>query len=159
MSCLPSPRLYLPLPWPARVKENMDGRYGRPGDRAARAPQRSIYFLLVDGPALARAGLASDVRDGSSLTEGMGRNRVGVFLRGLVSALPSPLSWLCGGEALRFSLRGSGAGIRIPSRQWDEAMFWQKACTAAVFGWYLMLVARTQSSCEVTSLISCHSLK
>lgn len=70
----------------------MNGRYGRPGDRAARTPQRSIYLLLVDGPALARAGLANDVRDGSSLTEGMGRNRVGVFLPGLVSALPSPLS-------------------------------------------------------------------
>lgn len=55
-----------------------------------RAPQRNIYLLLADGPALAR--LARDGRDGSSLAEGMGRNGVELLLRGLVSALPNSLS-------------------------------------------------------------------
>lgn len=68
-------------------------KYGcLPGDRAVRAPQRNIYLLLADGPALARAGLARDGRDGSSLAEGMDRNGVELLLRGLVSALPNSLS-------------------------------------------------------------------
>lgn len=102
--------------------------------------ETSIYLLLEDGPALARARLARYDRDDSSLTEGMGGNGVGILLHGLVSALSSPL---------RFSLRGSGAGIQTPSRQWDEVVFWQEACISATFCWYLLLVARTQSFCKV----------
>lgn len=85
-------------------------RYGCfTGDGAARAPQRNIYVpSTCRYPALPGAGLARYDRAGSRLTEGMGRNWVGILLSGLVSALLSPL---------RFPLRGSGAGIQIPSRQ------------------------------------------